>query len=130
MFLNFLKSNHWFSPKTLQSFEGLPPEAQDELMLLLIRASLLPQHAPIRYPSIVKTPNICGGAARLIRTRIPIWVLERMRQLEVAEIDILRSFPTLKAIDLAEAWAYSDDYWEEIAEEIRKNDGDGTMGNE
>jgi uncharacterized protein (DUF433 family) len=124
MFLNFLKSGQWFSPKTLQSFEGLPPEVQDELAYLLFRASFLPQHSPIRYPSIVKTPNICGGAARLIRTRIPIWVLERMRQLEITEIDILRSFPTLKAVDLAEAWAYSDDFHEEIAQEILKNELD------
>jgi uncharacterized protein (DUF433 family) len=74
------------------------------------------------YPSIVTTPGVCGGEARLVRTRIPVWVLERMRQQGASEIDILRSFPTLLAIDLVEAWAYARDHHEEIEKAIMENE--------
>ena len=74
------------------------------------------------YPGIVRTPDVCGGAARLIRTRIPVWTLERMRQLGVSEADILRSYPSLQAIDLVQAWAYADDHADEIEALIRENE--------
>ncbi|MGE3803108.1 MAG: DUF433 domain-containing protein [Gemmataceae bacterium] len=76
------------------------------------------------YPSIVSTPGICGGAARLIRTRIPVWVLERMRLLGVSEIDILRSFPSLRATDLVQAWSYAASHRAEIEKEILENEED------
>jgi uncharacterized protein (DUF433 family) len=41
-----------------------------------------------------------------VRTRIPVWVLVRSRQLGVSEADLLRSYPALHAEDLANAWAY------------------------
>ena len=66
------------------------------------------------YPNVVKTPGVCGGVARLIRTRIPVWTLERIRQLGVSESEILRSYPTLRAVDLVQAWAYADNHREEI----------------
>jgi hypothetical protein len=31
------------------------------------------------FPSVVSTPNVCGGSPRLIRTRIPVWLLQQMR---------------------------------------------------
>lgn len=74
------------------------------------------------YPSIVRTPGVCGGAARLIRTRIPVWTLERMRQLGVSEIDILRSYPTLRAVDLVQAWSYAARHRSEIEQAIRENE--------
>ena len=75
-------------------------------------------------PSIVATPGVCGGAACLIRTRIPVWTIERMRQLGVSEIDILRSYPNLKARDLVEAWAYVTRHKNEIEKAIRENEAD------
>ncbi len=78
--------------------------------------------AGLRTPSIVSTPEVCGGAARIIRTRIPIWTLERMRQLGVSEADILRSFPSLRAVDLVQAWAYVDDHRDEIQRQIEANE--------
>lgn len=74
------------------------------------------------FPSIVKTPGICGGAARLIRTRIPVWTLERMRQQGFSDAQILESFPTLRAVDLVEAWAYAQAHPEEIERAIHENE--------
>lgn len=74
------------------------------------------------YPSIVATPGVCGGAARFIRTRIPVWAIERMRQLGVSEIDILRSYPTLRAVDLVQAWSYAARHRNEIEKAIQENE--------
>lgn len=103
---------------------------QEELAFALaaaIQPSLLPftqlrRRVFAEYPSIVRTPGVCGGAARLIRTRISIWVLEQMRRLGIAEVDILRSFPTLRAIDLVQAWSYAARFREEIEQAIQENE--------
>lgn len=81
-------------------------------------------HSGLSTPSIVATPGVCGGVPRIIRTRIPVWTLERMRQLGVSEADILRSYPTLKAVDLVQAWAYVDGHREAIEQQIRENEED------
>jgi len=74
--------------------------------------------------NIVSTPGVCGGVPRIIRTRIPVWTLERMRQLGVSESEILRSFPTLRAVDLVQAWSYVDLHRDEIEQQIRENEED------
>lgn len=89
---------------------------------LLIK--LLSRQPADDYPLIVTTPDVCGGEARVIRTRIPVWVVERMRQLGLAEIDILRSFPTLRAVDLVQIWSYADRHRSEIERAIRENEAE------
>jgi uncharacterized protein (DUF433 family) len=74
------------------------------------------------YPNIVSTPGVCGGVARIIRTRIPVWTLERIRQLGVSESEILRSYPTLRAVDLVQAWSYADSHRQEIELQIKENE--------
>jgi uncharacterized protein (DUF433 family) len=75
-----------------------------------------------RFPSIVKTPGVCGGSARLIRTRIPVWILERYRQLGANDQDILRNYPSLQASDLNQAWMYVNSNPDEIEREIQENE--------
>lgn len=58
----------------------------------------------------------------MIRTRIPVWTLERMRQLGVPDAEILRNYPTLRAADLVQAWAYAAARPEEIGLSIRENE--------
>jgi uncharacterized protein (DUF433 family) len=82
------------------------------------------------FPSIVKTPGVCGGAACLIRTRIPVWTLERMRQLGIPEHEILGAFPRLSAIDLVQAWEYVERNRAMIDEEIRENEADAEVRSE
>ncbi len=76
------------------------------------------------FPGIQSTPGVCGGAARIVRTRIPVWVLEQARRLGMSESDLLRAYPTLRAEDLANAWAYVRSHREEIDEDIRQNEED------
>ncbi len=74
------------------------------------------------FPGIESTAGFCGGAARVVRTRIPVWVLERARQLGTSEGEVLRCYPTLRAEDLANAWAYARSHRDEIEREIRDNE--------
>jgi uncharacterized protein (DUF433 family) len=73
-------------------------------------------------PGIDKSPEVCGGEARIVRTRIPVWVLEQARRLGVTEAELLTSYPTLRAEDLGHAWAYARQYRDEITEAIRANE--------
>ena len=69
-------------------------------------------------------PEICGGEPRIVRTRIPVWVLVQARKLGTSEAEILKAYPTLRAEDLANAWAYYRGHRKEIEQQIRENEAD------
>lgn len=74
------------------------------------------------FPGIESTPGVCGGEPCIVRTRIPVWLLVQARRLGASEADLLRSYPTLRAEDLANAWAYYRAHREEIEEQIRERE--------
>jgi uncharacterized protein (DUF433 family) len=74
------------------------------------------------FPGIDSTPDVCGGEPRIIRTRIPVWVLIQAKRLGMSEADLLHSYPTLCAEDLTNAWAYYRAHREEIEQQIRENE--------
>ena len=74
------------------------------------------------FSGIESHPNVCGGSARIIRTRIPVWTLENARRMKISEADLLRNYPTLTAQDLANAWAYVRSHRQEIEREIAENE--------
>src|SRR5437899_11393237 len=76
------------------------------------------------FPGIESRPGVCGGDPCIVRTRIPVWVLEQARRLGVPESELLRSYPTLCAEDLANAWAYVRSHREEISRQIEANEAD------
>jgi uncharacterized protein (DUF433 family) len=73
-------------------------------------------------PGIESRPGVCGGAACIVRTRIPVWVLEQSRRLGISEADLLRSYPAPRAKDLANAWSYVRRHPDEIELQIRENE--------
>jgi uncharacterized protein (DUF433 family) len=73
-------------------------------------------------PGIESRPGVCGGEPCIVRTRIPVWVLEQARRLGTSEADLLRSYPTLRAEDLVNAWAYVRAHRDEIEHQIRDNE--------
>ena len=73
-------------------------------------------------PGIESSPDVCGGEPCIVRTRIPVWLLEQARRLGTSEADLLRSYPTLQAADLVNAWAYVRLHREEIEQQIRDNE--------
>ena len=74
------------------------------------------------FPGIDAHPNVVGGEACIVRTRIPVWTLVQARRLGMSESDILRSYPILRAEDLANAWAYARLHPEEINQHIHENE--------
>ena len=74
------------------------------------------------FPGIDSIPGVCGGVPCIVRTRIPVWVLVNARRLGTSEADLLRCYPTLRAEDLANAWAYYRSHKQEIEQQIRENE--------
>ena len=76
------------------------------------------------FPGIESRPDVCGGEPCIVRTRIPIWVLEQARRLGTSEAELLRAYPTLRAQDLANAWAFIRSHRDEITRQIDENEAD------
>ena len=106
----------------LQQISKLDRAEREQLVRALARDDVGMIDRPPAFHSIVATPEVCGGEARFVRTRIPVWTVERMRQLGMSDAEILRSFPTLNAADLAEARAYAASFPDQIAKAIRENE--------
>ena len=68
------------------------------------------------------TPGVCGGDACIARTRIPVWVLVRARQLGKSHEELLEDYPTLSRHDLDNAWAYYDLHQADIERLIECNE--------
>jgi uncharacterized protein (DUF433 family) len=83
---------------------------------------LLSQNKPSLGRGIEKMPNVCGGSACITGTRITVWGLVEARQIGYSEADLLTSYPSLSATDLANAWAYAAAFATEIEIEIQEND--------
>ncbi len=73
-------------------------------------------------PEIERTPGVCGGAARIAGTRIPVWTVERFRQLGATTADLLFFFPAMSAAQLGRALQYAADHPDEIAAQILQNE--------
>ncbi len=76
------------------------------------------------FPGIERLAGVSGEAACIVRTRIPVWVLEQARRLGTSEADLLLAYPSLRATDLANAWAYVHSYLAEINAAIAENEAD------
>ena len=74
------------------------------------------------YPGIETTAGVCGGAACLAGTRIPVWLLEQYRRSGASDAELLHSYPGLRAEDLVHAWAYVHSHQNEIEQHIRENE--------
>jgi uncharacterized protein (DUF433 family) len=92
----------------------------DQMRLL----SLVAQEVSDAHPGIDFQPGVCGGSARIIRTRIPVWLLEALRRNGRSEADLLADYPSLTAEDLANAWNYARSHREEMDSEIAANGDD------
>lgn len=80
------------------------------------------QESKDAYRGIDTIAGLCGGEPVIVRTRIPVWVLEQARRLGSSEADLLRLYPGLHAEDLASAWAYVRSHRDEIERQIRENE--------
>jgi uncharacterized protein (DUF433 family) len=74
------------------------------------------------FPGIESRPDVSSGEPCIVRTRIPVWVLVVARRLGTTEADLLHAYPTLRAEDLANAWAYYRAFKNEIDAQIAENE--------
>ena len=74
------------------------------------------------FPGIESRSGVCGGDPCIVRTRIPVWMIEQLRRLGASDADILRAYATLRAEDLANAWAYVRAHRGQIDQEIADNE--------
>ena len=74
------------------------------------------------FPGIETDPQVSGGEPCIVRTRIPVWVLEQMRRLGTSEAEILQSYSNLRAEDLSNAWSYVRAHRQEIEKQIEENE--------
>ncbi len=88
-------------------------------LLLLVALEVADAHPGIDYQ-----PGVCGGSARIIRMRIPIWLLEAMHRDGRSEAELLAGYPSLTAEDLSNAWNYARSRREEMDREIAANGDD------
>lgn len=95
---------------------GLSPVEKSEAIQVLIG------DLGARWPGIERHTDVCGGDACIVRTRIPVWVVEQMRRLGATEAELLLDYPTLNRDDLRNAWGYANANLEEINEAIADNE--------
>jgi uncharacterized protein (DUF433 family) len=106
----------------LDEVEKLLPQLKRAEKAQLLR--LIVQDLGDSVPGIESTPNVCGGEPCIVRTRIPVWILVRARQLGSSEADLLTAYPSLRSEDLSNAWAFYRLHREEIDRQIQLNEED------
>jgi uncharacterized protein (DUF433 family) len=74
------------------------------------------------FPGVDSRPDVCGGEPCIVRTRIPIWLLEQARRLGASEQQLLDAYPSLRMDDLLNAWVYARAHSAEIEQQIRDNE--------
>jgi uncharacterized protein (DUF433 family) len=99
----------------------LPKMSNSEIAQLVQTAT---RQIAVDFPGIEKTPNVCGGSACVIRTRIPVWSIVEYILMGIGKEKLLINFPILRAQDLAHIWAYYDANKAEIDAEIAENNAD------
>jgi uncharacterized protein (DUF433 family) len=96
----------------LQTIETLP----DELLAETLKFVQTLQQ-PIR-----QTPGICGGAARIRDTRIPVWTIVTYQQQGATDSELLHNYPGLTLQDLQAVRNYYQLNREEIDRQIAENE--------
>ena len=92
------------------------PKGDQMRILTLVALEVADAHAGIDFQE-----QVCGGSARIIRTRIPVWLLESLRRGGKTDAELLAAYPSLNAEDLANAWNYARAHREEMDREIAAN---------
>lgn len=96
----------------LQTIETLPDELLAETL----------QFVETLQEPIRKTPGICGGAARIRDTRIPIWTIITYQQQGATDSELLNNYPGITPKDIEAAFNYYKLNREEIDKLMAENE--------
>jgi len=105
---------------SLREFEALLNSLPEGEKALILKWAV--EELSGAFPGIDSRPEVCGGEPCVIRTRIPVWILEQARRLGTTDQTLLANYPTLRAEDLQNAWAYARAHASEIENQIRENE--------
>ncbi len=105
---------------SLSDFEKLLPTLSPGEKAQLLKWVV--QELGAAFPGIDSRPDVCGGEACIVRTRIPAWLLEQAWRLGSSEQELLSAHPSLRAEDLVNAWAYVRSHATEVDSQIRENE--------
>jgi uncharacterized protein (DUF433 family) len=115
-----LRDNERATMASLSDFEKLLPSLSPGERAQILKWVV--QDLGDSFPGIDSRPDVCGGEACIVRTSIPVWLLEHARRLGITEQALLESYPSLRAEDLVNAWAYARSHAAEIEGQIRDNE--------
>src|SRR4051794_41778619 len=107
--------------KEEQFLGNLRRAARPELVQPAVRALAAPS------PARNTRPGVAGGEPCIVRTRIPVWLLEQARRLGTTEAQLLGAYPTLRAEDLGNAGSYARAHRDEVDRQIRDNEEAGAL---
>jgi uncharacterized protein (DUF433 family) len=68
---------------------------------------------------VEKSPGVCGGDARIRKTRVTVWGLVERRNQGLSDSEILEHLPDLAQADLDAAWDYYAQHQDEIDRAIQ-----------
>jgi len=105
---------------SLREFEALLNSLPEGEKALILKWAV--EELSGTFPGIDSRPEVCGGEPCVIRTHIPVWILEQARRLGATDQTLLTNYPTLRAEDLQNAWAYARAHASEIDSQIRENE--------
>ena len=105
---------------TLRDLEKLLPELSPGEKAQILKWVV--QELGGAFPGVDSRSDVSGGEPCIVRTRIPVWLLERARQLGASEQELLAAYPSLRAEDLVNAWAYARSHSRDIEDQIRENE--------
>ncbi len=74
------------------------------------------------FAGIESKTDVNGGEACVVRTRIPVWLLVQLRRAGASEADLLRDYPTLRAEDLTNTWAFAQAHAAQVENDILANE--------
>jgi uncharacterized protein (DUF433 family) len=110
----------WSSMSALHDVESLLPTLSRAEKLRLLQTVV--RDLGDDFPGIESRSGVCGGEPCIVWTRIPVWLLEQARRLGSTDAELLQAYPTLRAEDLSQAWAYVRVHGDAIERQIRENE--------
>src|SRR5690349_14326172 len=109
-------AHHWCNGPANRHAPSLSPGEKAQILKWVV------QELGDAFPGIDVRPDVCGGEPCIVRTRIPVWLLEQAQRLGASEQQLLAAYPSLRAEDLGNAWAYARSHGAEIEAQTHDNE--------
>jgi len=77
----------------------------------------------IQSSLVVQTPGVCGGRARLNRTRIAVWVLVSLQRQGADSAEIAAIYPQLPIDQIESALVWAEQHADQIAVDLAEAAG-------